>query len=266
MAFVADFNEEDLRKALEAAGGAPAVDSGPGEAPAPAAPSAGPAVPSPGAAPAGGSGAGTGFVNLSRYFDANTGGADRAAQGILDPLGEKIDEAIDIADSAKAPPPDVPLGSTGKDPTKPTPEYEAGDYVTDVRNEHRRPIAIKSTEDRIDLRKDQANQTVKDMLSDPNKIAEGLMNDKTFMPSQFDSYLAGASLPDAFQKFKDYWSDINTKLPPDANAPKPAPGSSPAVTPPPGSTPPAPSPDGSDAADVLYPDKRKNKDRGSWEP
>jgi hypothetical protein len=71
---------------------------------------------SPDAAPAGGQGAGTGFVNLSRYFDANDLGAAKGASAVVDPL--KVDvNAIGQAAHDAVPMPDAPVPVVAQVPT-----------------------------------------------------------------------------------------------------------------------------------------------------
>lgn len=222
MAFVADYTDEDLKRALEAAGGTPAVQEGPGTVPAASGAPAGPAVPAPGAAPAGGPEAGTGFVNLSRYFDANQPSAGAMADQVLAPLGQNITNAVSAADAARQPLPDILPGATGND---------FGDYRQDIMAGSRQQAAIKGKDRLLDQAKNNATSTVQGYQADPNSLAAALTGGGTKSPSSFDAYLTGAALPGAFQGFQDYFGGMQPTVPvPGASATPPAaPGSTPPV-------------------------------------
>jgi hypothetical protein len=248
MAFVSDFNEEDLQKAL-AAQGAPVVSSGPGAAAGPAGLS-GPAVPqvaAPASAP-GGDPQGTGFVNLSRYYGANEGGADAMARGVVDRL--KVDPSTAGKDAADKVP-EVPGFTPEEYQPEPRGGYGGGgspvregygrDEV-DARNaqgsfDYAQALA-KHAADMEKARK-EAEDAVRSgnleegrkLITDPNALA-GAMNKDGRNPSAFDSYLTGGAIGGAYQGLRDYYGVGGDR----ANPPTtPAPGD-PRETPPPGGT------------------------------
>jgi hypothetical protein len=283
MAFVSDFNEEELNRALAALGPSNTVDSGPG-APnaAPSAP-AGPAVPSsPDAAPAGGQGAGTGFVNLSRYFDANDQGAEKGANAVVQPLkqdltevGDKAAMAIRLPDAPSAPAPftwdapvDAPRDDQGNlvgpefaqdkaDREKAYNETIGADYskaLADygVRTEQAKSeqeLARKKATDAAQL----ANlQTGRSYLENPNNLVAA-MSKGGQTPSSFDAYLTGGAMPNAYAGLSAYYGNDAA-----SNAGRSGAGGGRQVFP--GTAPPP-----VDAAAAMDPQQRKkSKNVGGW--
>jgi len=230
MAFVADFNEEELQRALAAAGGAPTVAEGPGGGVAGSAAPAGPAVPAAGGPPAAG-GEGTGFVNLSRYFDANDQGANASANALIDPL--KLSEAdmtrIGDAGAASAPQAQKPAEVKRNDNDPGTVTFYGQTYNTyqqdwvDQKNkdamaayeaEHgaeNRALQDKARADAIQAAGMESQQTGRSYIEDPNKLAAG-MSKGGQTPSQFDAYLTGAAMPNAYAGLASYYGNTGADM------------------------------------------------------
>ena len=210
MAFVADFNEEELQRALAAQGGAPAVASGPASASA-SGPSAGPAVPqgaAPGSAP-GGDPQGTGFVNLSRYFDANQAGADAAAAKLMDPLKSDLG-AVAQAGQGTVAMPSLPPPLVG-DPSNPeNRDWEnsnaqaATDYEKALAQWEKDTVAAGKAAQQTERVRQEG--IASGIANDPNKRNEA-MSLSGQNPSAFDSYLAGAAMPGAYQGLRDFYGN-----------------------------------------------------------
>jgi hypothetical protein len=225
MAFVADFNEEELQRALAAQGGAPAVASGPGAAPATGGGPAGPNIPqaaTPGAAP-GGDPQGTGFVNLSRYFDANSAGAEKQASALMDPLKKDIDAAGEAGRLSVAKPAD--LAPKVYTPTNGGLEGDQAiqDSITDSvyaqeSSDHQRAMdkwLADSTAADTEARNKAAEEqraTASGIANDPTKRNEAMSRDGQ-NPSAFDSYLTGAAMPGAYAGLQNYYSPGSNGVP-----------------------------------------------------
>ena len=236
MAYVPDFNEEDLQRALAAQGPPSGLSVDPGPATGGTATPSGPSTPGSSSPEAGaGSGAGTGFVNLSRYFDANAAGADKLAHGVLDPLKVDLTAAGDAAAAAVPKPTaptnviDDPSNPAGIDPWtgnatgQPTigdinagnqSDYEKALAAANQQAQDARNAAIKNTAS-TNLTKGQ------EIVNDPLKLSEA-MNTKGQNPSAFDTYLAGAAIQPVYQGLRDYYGATGamTPAPFDPNAPR----------------------------------------------
>jgi hypothetical protein len=244
MAFVADFNEEELQRALEQANGpAPAVGSGPG------APVAAPAGPAASSAPSGPApvantapGQGTGFINLSNYFSANQAGAEKQAADLMKPLETDGKAAGDAAANA-VPEPTQPTpavyvppsgyrdapqqGAPGSaDPNAPRGTLK---FSTDAANGQAQAgygIALaKHAADMEKARQDAVNLIAGDNLAagkairnDPTRRNEAMSKDGQ-NPSAFDSYLTGGAIGGAYDGLRSYYGVTGAR----SKAPDPTP-------------------------------------------
>lgn len=270
MAFVADYDEEELNRALQAVGPTPGASSGPGQATGAASP-AGAALSAPGPAQ------GTGFVNLSRYFDANADGASRSANALVDPL--KVDlqsvgqAAYDSVPKPTAPVFKEPYGEPQTPRSDPDPEYDARTRAALERADRERTEQQTAYDQSLTTALSQAEQARarsmlgaqtsaleqgRGLLSDVNKQREAVAGDSGVAPSSFDSYLTGAALPSAFKGLEDYYSPQNSGLTRPAPPPPPLPRERPPGTPvlptPPDGSRPAPPPGGGFAPPLAPPE------------
>ena len=274
MAFVSDFNEEELQRALAAQGGASALSEGPGAV------SGGPAAPvgrqAPAAAPNPASpapGQGTGFVNLSRYFDANAEGAANSAAAMVEPLKLDAAEMTTIGDAAAnavqrgtdpnqivpgpndivavtgpVAPPNASIAATNAASQSAYDKAHEADYR--AAQDNARGAAVRGAQD-------NALGTARGYLEDPNKLAADMSKGGT-TPSQFDTYLTGAAMPNAYAGLTSYYGG-GAGAPPRPAPPSQAAGPIPAWDTPRGQRPPP------DAASALDPDlRRKSKSKGGW--
>jgi hypothetical protein len=270
MAFVNDPTEEELQRALAAVGGAPTVQSGPGAAPAGGGGAGATAVPAsaaPGSAP-GGDPQSTGFVNLSRYFDANQAGAEQQARTLTDPL--KVDPTPAGTAAANAVP--VPTLAPAPQPTSyqnnsnlivPTGEAAYHASLADAaKRQADLEAALKQREADSKVAAEQAIQGVvsekltqgSTLANDPLQRNEALSTDGK-NPSAFDSYLTGAGMPDAYRDLRTYYA---ARTPPVGDPGRPAGPGSPSASMVPGAPPMA------STASVLDPQKRKRSNAGGW--
>lgn len=227
MAYVADFNEEELQRALAAAGGAPALSEGPGAVSGAASAPAGPAVPS------GGAPQGSGFVNLSRYFDANQDAAGKSAAALVDPLkqdlapiGQAAYDATPMPTPGPAPEPvQAPLandkgqgleggGNPGLqaqlDAAKATNAANMASYF-DANAKAKAEAESQAGINRDKAMRDAQISNVtkgRSFVEDPNAIRAGLSQGKD--ASAFDTYLTGAAMPQAYQGLFDYYGGMGT--------------------------------------------------------
>jgi hypothetical protein len=288
MAFVSDFTEEDLQRALAAsnpvasgpAGASGAVSVGNVAAGSPA----GRAASAPGAQ-------GTGFVNLSKYYDANSAGAGKQASSLMDtlkvdtaPIGESAaNSVLEPTRPATLPyvmPPNTPPTEDGSPPATysgdnaiPAVPQPIDPGQTDAQNasnasdyeralsqhtadmERARSEAVKNAQG---TQLDKATQIV----NDPNKLRES-MNAEGRNPSAFDTYLTGSALGPAYQGLRDFYgygqSRTNPAPPPDPlQGRNDVPGRVPSV--PRGTARPGPS-----AAQAMDPQLRKRQQgAGGW--
>jgi hypothetical protein len=234
MAFVLDPTEEELQRALASTGAPNPVASGPagGDLGGGGGP-AGPLVPAGGApstAP-GGDPQGTGFVNLSRYFDANRDGATAQAAKLIDPL--KVDPAPAATAAAKSAANSIaePAAAVYTDPNAttnaveynsngelvntvvgPTAAAEANakaqsDYAAALAA-HNKEMAAASTDAYSKTAKDIASKQMgkADALRDsPTKLSEAMSVDGQ-NPSLFDAYLTRAGMDAPYGALRDYYS------------------------------------------------------------
>jgi hypothetical protein len=204
MAFVSDFSEEDLKRALDATG-TPAVQSGPVGEPAGGGGVSGPAIPQ-GAAPTGTSGSeqGTGFVNLGRYFDANQGGAaEKQANALIDPLKAELPPNPSPPPGPPPTPNIIDYGGAGAQATK---DYED---------------ALSAYNKRIeDLNKARENTVGanlgrgEELANDPQKLAEAMsVNGKD--PSLFDRAMVGNVMGAPLEGLRNFYSPSTYTKPKD---------------------------------------------------
>jgi hypothetical protein len=298
MAFASDFNEEDLQRALAAQGAAP-VASGPG---APAAGGDSIAATPGGAAPtaAPGTEQGTGFVNLSRYFDANHDAADKSAAALIDPLkldtkaiGDKAaagvpmptaptptpyemgtpytyDDSGSISGGTQAPP---PMNGDNPGVFVPQPVNPDATDAANAANQADYQKALDAANAQADAARSsavqnagaQSLQTGRELSGDPLKRNEAMSKDGK-NPAALDSYLAGAALPEAYQGLRDYYgvqgSRADPPVYPDWQPRPPAPpGSPPGPSETRNYTPPVPV----SAASAMDPQlRKKSQNYGGW--
>jgi hypothetical protein len=215
MAFVPDFNEEELQRALAAQGagtGAPvgAPVGGTGESVgSPSGPGA------PGAAS--GDPQSTGFVNLARYYDANRDGAAKQAGDLMGKLQVDPAAAGNQAASAVPEPTLTTIPTTAGDWARP--DATAADQMANRRDDatnsanasdYEKALAQYPSDQekaRADAIKGVAGTQIdkgQQIVNDPTKRNEAMsVNGQN--PSEFDSYLTGAAIAPAFQGLKDFY-------------------------------------------------------------